>query len=124
MNNPQLRPARAMAQHPIFDLPSTSPKRTAVIEAADKYIEQQLALRADARDILKGLASSYKATVSFPSYRTALRCGDIYTEAATHCDLATARLLLSSWQFKAQQYLDVARAGDLFSFPVQNLEAA
>jgi hypothetical protein len=113
-----------MAEHPIFNLPLPSPKRTAAIEAANKYIEQQMARRVDARDILKGLISIHEATVSFPSYRTALRCGDIYTEAAAHCALATAKLLLSLWKSKAQEYLDGARAGDLFSLPARNLVAA
>ena len=37
---------------------------------------------ADARDIIKGLVQHHGATVTDPGYRTALRCGGIYTEAA------------------------------------------
>ncbi|MGE4323642.1 MAG: hypothetical protein AB7E60_11510, partial [Sphingobium sp.] len=71
-----------------------------------EYVHQQLLSGTDARDILKGLTEHHKAKLTYPTYRTALRVGDIYTEAATSCDLATAKLLLNSFAKKASQHLD------------------
>jgi hypothetical protein len=88
-----------------FAIPPVSPARTAVIRAAAQFLKEGKARHSDARDLLKGLVAHFSARVSYPSYRTALRCGDIYSEAAASCDLATARILLSSFSEKAQHYL-------------------
>lgn len=70
---------------------------------AAAYVRERMASQADARDILKGLVNGYGATLTYPTYRTALRVGDIKTEAASWCALHTARLLLDSFLNKASR---------------------
>lgn len=89
-----------------FALPPASPSTTAAIAAAYAYVSESHDRRADPRDVLKDLVARHDATVSYPTYRTALRCGGIYSEAATSCAISTAKLLLDSFMTKAHQYLE------------------
>lgn len=103
-----------------FALPPVTRKTTETIKSAMAYIVERQGRQADARDIIKGMIQNCGASLTYPSYRTALRCGGIYSEAATCCDLATARLLIGSFSEKAGQYLQVAdatRQPDMFEEP-------
>ena len=71
------------------------------LNAAYDYVQRRLQAGADARDIIRGLVDHHAAKQSWPSYRTALRIGGIYCEAATCCDLWTAKLLLRQFLEKA-----------------------
>lgn len=92
-----------------FALPSVAPTRTATIQAAYGYVSDAHDRRMDARDVLKGLEAQHGAKVTYPTYRTALRCGDIYSEGATSCALSTAVILLDSFMTKAHGYLGIAQ---------------
>jgi hypothetical protein len=91
-------------------LPSVTPTRTATILAAYAYVTDAHDRHVDPRDVLKGLEAQLGAKVTYPSYRTALRCGDIYTEGAAWCALVTAGILLDSFMAKAHSYLGIAHA--------------
>ena len=88
-----------------FALPPASQKTTRALTAAVGYIQEQMTRQADARNIIKGLVQRHGAKLTYPSYRTALRCGGIYTEVAHACDLATAKMLISILTNKAERYL-------------------
>jgi len=96
----------------IFALPAASPARTATILAAFDYVSDAHDRHMDARDVLKGLEAQHGAKLTYPTYRTALRCGDIYSEAATSCALSTAKILIDSFMLKAHRYLASMQAGD------------
>lgn len=97
-----------------FDLPAENPKTTSAIRAAVAYVGERIRRHADARETLKGLAQHHSASITHPTYRTALRCCGIYCEAATSCDLATAKLLVASFVEKADSYRQSAGNMDLF----------
>lgn len=101
----------------VFQLPPVARKTTIAVSAASTYVQSRIRQDHDWRDILKGLAAEHGAKVTYPSYRTALRCADIYTEAATSCDLRTAELLVRSFAEKAGQYMDRACAAPTVSTP-------
>lgn len=101
-----------------FDLPPIATKTTRAIRSAMAFIAEQSHRHADARDTLKGLVRHHDAKLTFPSYRTAFRCGGIYTEAATSCDLSTAKLLILSYSEKAERYIWEAGDMDLFDQPL------
>lgn len=88
-----------------FALPPISLKTTTALRAVIGYIQERTSRQADARDIVKGLVQTHDAKLTYPSYRTALRCGDIYTEAASNCDLTTAKILIANFAEKAAIYL-------------------
>lgn len=98
-----------------FALPPDSPKTTKTLMAAVAYIQERMTRQADACDIITGLVQHHSARLTHPSYRTALWCGGIYTEAAACCGLAVAKLLLSCFVEKATRYLEAARNGDIFA---------
>lgn len=98
-----------------FALPPDSPKTAKTLTAAVAYIQERMTRQADARDIIKGLVQHHSAKLTHPSYRTALWCGGIYTEAAAGCGFAVAKLLLSAFVEKAARYLEASRNGDLFA---------
>ena len=98
-----------------FALPSVTPKTTKAIRAATAYIHDRTRGQSDARDIITGLVKHHGASLAHPSYRTALRCGGIYTEAASSCALFTAKILLCSFVEKADRYLQNAGERDLFA---------
>lgn len=98
-----------------FALPPVSSSATSAIKAAHLFLCERDQRQLDARDVLKGLVEHHGAKVTYPSYRTAFRCGGIYSEAASSCGLATAKLLLKSFREKASRYLQEAGANDLFS---------
>lgn len=98
-----------------FAIPPVTPKTTRVIRAASAYTHDRMRGQSDARDIIKGLVRHHGAALSYPGYRTALRCGGIYTEAAASCDLAVAKILLSSFAEKAAAYLHGSGESDLFA---------
>lgn len=100
----------------IFALPEPSPNRTRAIKAASEFIRQQQKRRSDPRDIIKAMVERHGAKLSYPSYRTAFRCGDIYSEGAAACELATARLLLNIFATKAARYLADVGCRDLFDY--------
>lgn len=108
-----------MARDP-FALPPVSPSTNRAIKEAYLFLCERDRRRSDARDILKGLVAYHGAKVTFPSYRTALRCGGIYTEAATSSDLTTAILLLNSFAAKAERYLREAGDTDEAHFDFAN----
>lgn len=95
-----------------FALPPVTPSRTASIVAAYAYVTGAHDVRADARDVMKNLVAQFGASLTYPTYRTALRCGDIYSEGATSCALSTAKILLDSFMAKAHQYLVLAEPSD------------
>lgn len=98
-----------MARDP-FAIPAVSASRTKIIDQAYAMVQAQQASQRDPRDILKGLASEHGAKITYPSYRTALRIGDIYTEAAAACSMREAEIVLSSFTNKARAYLQQAGA--------------
>lgn len=106
-----------------FALPPVTPKTTKSLRAAASYVSERMRTHSDARDIIKGLVQHNGATLTHPGYRTALRCGGIYTEAAAYCDLAVAKLLISSFVKKAELYLWEAGGSDLFANLVEGMEA-
>lgn len=98
----------------IFSLPPITAKTTRSIRAALAYVRDSLNRHTDARDILKGLVLHHDAKLTYPTYRTAFRCRDIYSEAATCCDLSTAKLLLLSFCDKAERYISSDLVKDMF----------
>ncbi|MPL79238.1 hypothetical protein SDC9_25114 [bioreactor metagenome] len=98
-----------------FALPPASPKTAKTLTAAVAYIQERMTRQADTRDIINGLVQYHSAKLTYPSYRTALRCGGICTEAASCCPLRTAKLLLSCFVEKAGRYLEASSDGDLFA---------
>lgn len=88
-----------------FRVPPVTPALTAAIIAARADIAEAESTRTDARDIVKMLTVKHGAVMSWPTYRVALRCCDIYTEAATSCYLHTCKLLLCSFADRAERYL-------------------
>lgn len=98
----------------IFSLPPIAAKTTISIRAALAYVRDSLNRHTDARDILKGLVLHHNAKLTYPTYRTAFRCCDIYSEAAAHCDLSTAKIILESFVEKAGRYLSDGGVKDLF----------
>lgn len=96
-----------------FSLPAVTPQTTRAIRAAASYVAERMRARTDARDIIKGLERHHGAKQTHPGYRTALRCGGIYSEAAASCDLLIAEALIQQFADKAALYLAEAGSGDL-----------
>ena len=65
-----------------------------------RYIRDRQADHTDPRDIIAGLIEHHDAKLRYPSYRTAIRCGGAYVEAASCSYLWTARILIDGLERK------------------------
>jgi len=88
-----------------FSLPPKNAATGEIIAGALECVRDGQKGHVDPRDIIKRLVQEHSAALTYPTYRTALRVGGIYSEAASSCARRTAEILLASFTLKAHRYL-------------------